>query len=45
MEYLQDPSEEMESKSLKIHWGLINVKYYISLNEQIEFDMDPKEGN
>lgn len=45
LEYLQDTSGEMESKSLTIHLGQIKVNCYFFLSEQIEFDIDPKEVN
>lgn len=45
LEYLQDTSGEMESKSLSIHFGKIKVNCYFFLSEQIEFDIDPKEVN
>lgn len=45
LEYLQDTSGEMESKSLTIYLGQIKVNCYFFLSEQIEFDIDPKEVN
>ena len=45
IEYLRDTSGEMESKSLTIHLGQIKVNCYFFLQEQIEFDIDPKEVN
>ena len=45
LEYLQDTTGEMESKSLTIHLGQIKVNCYFFLSEQIEFDIDPKEVN
>jgi hypothetical protein len=45
LEYLQDKSGEMESKSLTIHLEQIKVNCYFFLAEQIEFDIDPKEVN
>ena len=45
LEYLQDTSGEMESKSLTIHLGQVKVNCYFFLSEQIEFDIDPKEVN
>lgn len=45
LDYLQDTSGEMESKSLTIQLGEINVNCYFFLSEQIEFDIDPREVN
>jgi len=45
LEYLQDKSGEMETKSLTIHLGQIKVNCHFFLSEQIEFDIDPKEVN
>ena len=45
LEYLQDTSGELESKSLTIHLGQIKLNCYFFLSEQIEFDIDPKEVN
>ncbi len=43
IDYLQDTSGEMESKSLIIHLGQIKVNCYFFLSGQIEFDIEPKE--
>ncbi len=45
LEYLQDTSGELESKSLTIQLEQIKVNGYFFLSEQIEFDIDPKEVN
>ena len=45
LEYLRDKSGEMESKTLTIHLGQIQVNCFFFLSEQIEFDIDPKEVN
>jgi hypothetical protein len=43
LEYLQDTSGEMESKSLTVNLGQIKINCHFFLVEQIEFDIDPKE--
>jgi hypothetical protein len=45
LEYLLDTSREMESKSLTIHLGQLNINCHFFLVEEIEFDIDPKDVN
>lgn len=45
IEYLTDATGEMESKSATIHLGEIQVNCHFFLDDQIEFDIDPKEIN
>lgn len=43
--YLNDETGEMESKTLRINLNGINIHCYFFLPDQIEFDIDPKEIN
>jgi len=45
MKFLTDETSEMETTSLRIDFNRINIHCYFFLNNQIEFDIDPKEIN
>jgi len=45
IEYLTDDTGEMESKSASIHFDDIQLNCHFFLEDQIEFDIDPKEIN
>lgn len=45
IEYLTDETGELESKSASISLGNIRLNCHFFLEDQIEFDIDPKEVN
>lgn len=45
VEYLTDETGEIESKSASIFLGKIQLNCHFVLEDQIEFDLDPKEVN
>ena len=45
IEYLTDETGEIESKSASISLGKIRINCHFFLEDQIEFDIDPKEVN
>jgi hypothetical protein len=45
IDYLTDETGEIESKSVSIYLGEIQLNCHFFLDDQIEFDIDPKEIN